>query len=160
MECQDKVKTVIVDNPVEECDMEPLRTCKHVTKLVPQLEPRQECVDVPKEICARSRVNPKRVKKPSIQKWCYTPEKETGEDGQVVRRVEEEISTGPECENDHDCLRDTQICQQSQCVTGRARDTLLIKVLAVSGCRNNTQCSPGSICDGSSCRPGMTHVLT
>jgi hypothetical protein len=123
VECQDKVKTVIVDNPVEECDMEPLRTCKHVTKLVPQLEPRQECVDVPKEICARSRVNPKRVKKPSIQKWCYTPEKETG----------------PECENDHDCLRDTQICQQSQCVTG---------------CRNNTQCSPGSICDGSSCRPG------
>ena len=50
MQCQDRVKTVIVDNPVEECDMEPLRTCKHITKLVPKLEPTQECVDVPKVI--------------------------------------------------------------------------------------------------------------
>merc|ERR1711892_400315 len=63
VQCQDKVKTVIVDSPIEECDMEPLRTCKHITKLVPKLEPTQECVDVPKEICARSKVNPKKVKK-------------------------------------------------------------------------------------------------
>ena len=115
VQCQDKVKTVIVDNPVEQCDMEPLRTCKHVTRLVPQLEPRQECVDVPKEICARSRVNPKRVKKPSIQKWCYTP----GEDRDGVTGVEDE------CKGDQDCLGETQICQARQCVTGRARDTLL-----------------------------------
>ena len=53
--------------------MEPLRTCKHITKLVPKLEATQDCVDVPKEICARSKVNPRRVKKPSIQKWCFTP---------------------------------------------------------------------------------------
>jgi len=71
--CQDKVKTVISENPVELCDMEPLRTCKHVTKLVPKLETVQECVDVPKEICAHSKVNPRKVKKPAIQKWCFTP---------------------------------------------------------------------------------------
>lgn len=71
--CQDKVKTIISENPVEDCDMEPLRTCKHVTKLVPKLETVQDCVDVPKEICARSKVNPRKVKKPSIQKWCFTP---------------------------------------------------------------------------------------
>jgi len=71
--CQEKVKTVISDNPVEDCDMEPLRTCKHITKLVPKLESVQECVDVPKEICARSKINPKKVQKPSIQKWCFTP---------------------------------------------------------------------------------------
>jgi len=72
VQCRDKVQTVVVDNPVEECDMEPIRTCKHVTKLVPRLVPSQECVDVPKEICARSKINPRRVQKPAIQKWCYT----------------------------------------------------------------------------------------
>ena len=69
---------MIVDSPIEQCDMEPLRTCKHVTKLVPKLEPSQECVDVPKEICARSKVNPKKVKKPSIQKRCFTPKEVKG----------------------------------------------------------------------------------
>ena len=82
MQCQYKVKTVVVDNPIEECDMEPLRTCKHITKLVPKLEAAQDCVDVPKEICARSKVNPRRVKKPSIQKWCFTPKDGAGKDRQ------------------------------------------------------------------------------
>ena len=78
VECQEKVKTVVVDNPIEECDMEPLRTCKHITKLVPKLEPTQDCVDVPKEICARSKTNPHKVKRPVIKKWCYTPSQESG----------------------------------------------------------------------------------
>lgn len=76
VQCQDTVKTVLSDNPVEECDMEPLRTCKTVTKLVPRLDTVQDCVDVPKEVCARSKVNPRKVKKPSIQKWCFTPQNE------------------------------------------------------------------------------------
>ena len=33
----------------------------------------EECVDVPKEICTRSRTNPKKVKKPVIKNWCYQP---------------------------------------------------------------------------------------
>ena len=28
VQCRDKVQTVVVDNPIEECDMEPIRTCK------------------------------------------------------------------------------------------------------------------------------------
>jgi hypothetical protein len=44
---------------------------RHITKLVPRLVATQECVDVPKEICARSKVNPRKVKRPAIQKWCY-----------------------------------------------------------------------------------------
>ena len=74
MECRQKMKTVVIDNPVEECDLEPFRTCKHSTKLVPKLVERQECVDVPKEVCARSKINPKEVQKPAIQKWCFKPE--------------------------------------------------------------------------------------
>ena len=46
---------MIISNPVEECHMEPIKTCKMVTKLVPGLKPVQECVDVPKEICATNK---------------------------------------------------------------------------------------------------------
>ena len=107
MQCQDKVKTVIVDSPIEECDIEPLRTCKHITKLVPKLEPTQECVDVPKEICARSKVNPRRVKKPSIQKWCFTPEDKSGKESKE------------ECQADRECKEDGNICEKNICVPGR-----------------------------------------
>merc|ERR1712020_472382 len=54
-ECYDKTQTVVQDAPKEQCSLEPQRTCKHVTKLVPKLEPTEECVDVPKEVCTRSR---------------------------------------------------------------------------------------------------------
>jgi len=76
--CHDKMKTIVVDNPIENCEIEPQRMCKHVTKLVPKLVAVQECVDVPKEICARSKNNPRKEKKPIIKKWCYTPSKESG----------------------------------------------------------------------------------
>merc|ERR1712107_857514 len=69
----DKVQTVVQDAPKEQCSLEPQRTCKHVTKLVPKLEPTEECVDVPKEVCTRSRTNPRKVKKPVVKKWCYVP---------------------------------------------------------------------------------------
>ena len=64
--------------PKEQCTLEPLRTCKHVTKLVPKLEPTEEGVDVPKEVCTRSRTNPRKVKKPVVKKWCYVPSEESG----------------------------------------------------------------------------------
>jgi len=78
IECHNKVKTIVVENPVETCEMEPVRSCKHVTKLVPKLVPVEECADVPKEICARSKTNPRKIKKPVIKKWCYVPSKESG----------------------------------------------------------------------------------
>merc|ERR1712180_368849 len=56
-ECFEKTQTVVQDAPKEQCTLEPQRTCKHVTKLVPKLEPTEECVDVPKEVCTRSRTN-------------------------------------------------------------------------------------------------------
>merc|ERR1719397_1869422 len=48
-ECHDVVKTHIQEKPEEECTLEPVRTCKHITRLVPKLVEVQECVDVPKE---------------------------------------------------------------------------------------------------------------
>jgi len=76
--CHDKVQTIVQDKPKEECSLEPQRDCKHVTKLVPKLTPTEECVDVPKEVCSRSRTNPKTIKKPVIKKWCYVPTEESG----------------------------------------------------------------------------------
>ena len=76
--CNDKVQTIVQDVPKEQCTLEPQRTCKHVTKLVPKLEPTEECVDVPKEVCTRSRTNPRPVKKPVQKKWCYVPTEESG----------------------------------------------------------------------------------
>ena len=75
--CLNKTKTVIVSEPKEECELEPKKVCRHTTKMVPQLRSVKECVDVPKEVCATSRVNPEKKKYPTIQKWCYTPEEET-----------------------------------------------------------------------------------
>lgn len=40
----------------------------------------EECVDIPKEICTKSRRNPKKIKKPVIKNWCYTPSAATGLD--------------------------------------------------------------------------------
>jgi len=76
--CHNRVKTIVVDKPIEECNIEPIRSCKHITKLVPKLVPVQECIDVPKEICARSKTNPQKIKKPVVKKWCYVPSKESG----------------------------------------------------------------------------------
>jgi len=119
-ECQDKVKTVVIDNPVEQCDMEPIRTCKHVTKLVPKLASAQDCIDVPKEICARSKVNPRKVKKPSIQKWCYTPDRKDSD-------------PACECKNgDGDCKQDGYICQDCTCRPG---------------CRTTSDCKDGDFCN-------------
>jgi len=75
--CHDVVKTVISERPEEECQIEPQRNCKHVTKLVPRLQEVEECVDIPKEVCTKSRRNPKKVKKPVIKNWCYTPSNTT-----------------------------------------------------------------------------------
>merc|ERR1711990_454766 len=72
--CYDKTQTIVQDKPKEECSLEPQRDCKHV----PKLSPTEECVDVPKEVCSRSKTNPKTVKKPVIKKWCYNPTEESG----------------------------------------------------------------------------------
>jgi len=64
--------------PEEKCDLEPQRTCRHKTTLVPHLKPNEECVDVPKEVCTRSEGNPRKVAKPVVKKWCYTPTPESG----------------------------------------------------------------------------------
>lgn len=77
-ECFDRQETVIQEVPEETCNLEPQKQCKHVTKLVPLLKPVEECVDIPKEVCSRSRTNPRKVQKPVVKKWCYVPSAQSG----------------------------------------------------------------------------------
>ena len=74
VQCQEKMKTVMVETPQEQCDLEPQKVCTTATKMVPQLRRSQECVEVPKEVCAMSRVNPTIKTVPFIQNWCFKPE--------------------------------------------------------------------------------------
>jgi len=77
-QCIKEKKTVVQEVPEETCNLEPQKSCKHVTKLVPLLKPTEECVDIPKEVCSRSRTNPRKVQKPVVKKWCYVPTAESG----------------------------------------------------------------------------------
>ena len=76
--CPSPKLQVVQEVPEEQCTLEPQRECKQVTKLVPLLKPAEECVDIPKEVCVRQRKNPRRIQKPIVKKWCYTPTKESG----------------------------------------------------------------------------------
>ncbi len=84
-ECHDKKITSLVDVPEEVCDLNPQKTCRLQTKLVPSLKPEPECTIVPQEICNLKFTTPKLKKKPLLTKWCLdespaTPD-ETYEEG-------------------------------------------------------------------------------
>merc|ERR1711981_1143681 len=69
-ECHDKVVASLVDVPEEVCDLNPQKTCRLQTKLVPRLKPEHECTTFPQEVCNLKFTQPRRVKKPLITKWC------------------------------------------------------------------------------------------
>ena len=72
-ECHDKVVVSVVDVPEEVCDLNPQKTCRYATKLLPQLRPKHECTIVPKETCQLRFTSPRPVKKMLMTKWCLDP---------------------------------------------------------------------------------------
>jgi len=106
LNCQNRVKAVVSSKPLELCDLEPIKQCRHVTKLVPQLKPITECTNVPKEICATSKINPKRIARPAIQKWCYTPDSPTT---QFTPTPEPKCTTHDDCD-------DGYVCKEDECI--------------------------------------------
>jgi len=72
-ECHDKVIASLVDVPEEVCDLNPQKTCRFVTKLVPKLSPKHQCTIVPKETCILKFSQPKQVPKPLKTRWCLDP---------------------------------------------------------------------------------------
>ncbi len=47
------------------------------------LEPVKHCIEIPKEVCAKSRINPVRRKKPVVRKWCLNKDEDNGNDDGV-----------------------------------------------------------------------------
>jgi len=73
-ECHDKQVDSLVDVPEETCDLNPQKTCRLVTKLVPSLRPKQECTTVPQETCSLKFTQPQRKEKPLRTEWCLDEE--------------------------------------------------------------------------------------
>jgi len=69
-ECHDKVIVSLVDVPEEVCDLNPQKTCRFITKLVPKLKPEHQCTIVPKETCTLKFTQPEQVDKPLLTRWC------------------------------------------------------------------------------------------
>merc|ERR1711997_56807 len=72
-ECLNKVLTSLIDVPEEVCDLNPQKTCKFQTKLVPRLSPAHECTEIPREVCHLKFGSPQEVEKPLKTKWCLDP---------------------------------------------------------------------------------------
>jgi len=72
-ECHDKKITSLIDIPEEVCDLNPQKTCRFQTKLVPKLKPAHECTVIPKETCNLKFTTPQEVEKPLKTKWCLDP---------------------------------------------------------------------------------------
>ena len=72
-ECHDKTIASLVDVPEEVCDLNPQKTCKLQTKLVPKLKPVHQCTIIPKETCNLKFSQPQLVAKPLNTRWCLDP---------------------------------------------------------------------------------------
>merc|ERR1712098_452353 len=72
-ECHNKKVTSLLDVPEEVCDLNPQKTCRLQTRLVPSLKPEHECTIIPQEICNLKFTNPEQVDQPLKTKWCLDP---------------------------------------------------------------------------------------
>ena len=69
-ECHDKEQASLVDVPEEICDLNPQKTCRFTTRLVPSLKPKHECTTIPKETCNLAFTSPRAIDKPLREEWC------------------------------------------------------------------------------------------
>ena len=60
-----------MDVPQESCDLNPQEFCRHQRRLVPHLEPVEECRPQPKETCTINFSSPKLTPRPLKKKWCF-----------------------------------------------------------------------------------------
>ena len=72
-ECHDKVTATLVDVPEEVCDLNPQKTCRFTTKLVPKLSPKHQCTTVPKETCQIRYTQPQQLAQDIVTRWCLDP---------------------------------------------------------------------------------------
>merc|ERR1712156_566288 len=71
--CHNKTITTITEVPEESCDLNPIKTCQGVYRLVPFLQPVNKCKEVPREVCTFGFKAPTTEEKKITRKWCYDP---------------------------------------------------------------------------------------
>ena len=134
VECRQELRSLLVDRPGEECHMEPIEVCRPVTRMVPKLEPSEICMDVPREICSMSKINPRRVKRPVIKKVCM--KKKTPAPAQpsppplpspVVACMECRDNSTEKCDVQNFPYTSCHFCQNNTCVPGKARELEIFK---------------------------------
>ena len=69
-ECHSKDIDTVVDVPEEVCDLNPQKTCRYATKLVPKLKPKHQCTTIPQEVCHLKFSSPQKDQKPLRSEWC------------------------------------------------------------------------------------------
>ena len=90
-ECHDKNMTSVVDIPEEVCDLNPEKTCRLTTRLVPKLSPVQEYSTIPRETCQITFSKPEIVRKAIMIKWCLEVEELDDEENAVVIEGEDPV---------------------------------------------------------------------
>merc|ERR1712032_390864 len=73
-----QAQATVKENPTSFDDVAAVSPGTDGKRCIDKVEMIEECVDVPKEVCTRSRTNPRPVKKPVVKKWCYVPSEESG----------------------------------------------------------------------------------
>merc|ERR1712135_57728 len=156
-ECREETRTVVVEVPEETCNLEPQKECKHVTKHVPHLKSRENCIDIPKEVCSRSRTNPRKVDKPIVKKWCYNslgpkPTRRPSSGGGGGNNNQGRRTTTPRPGGNDSIRKTTPRRQTTRRTTQRRRTTRPIKQKSCNGpkyepdyCvrkRNDGTCNP------------------
>ena len=154
-DCHKKIKSVISSKPVEECDVQPIKHCKHVTKLVPALKSVDECVDVPSEVCAMSKVNPKKKNRPTIQKWCYKPEDQPTETPtEDITETPNEAPTDTTTEPPTETPTEPPTEAPTEAPTEPSTETPTEP--PTPECDEVNKCEAGNICEDGKCIEGIT----
>ncbi|TRY61367.1 hypothetical protein TCAL_11582 [Tigriopus californicus] len=68
--CANELKTFVQDVPQETCHLNAQRICNPTSKIIPKLEQRTKCIDVPREVCHTVQVAAKVVNRPVVKIWC------------------------------------------------------------------------------------------
>merc|ERR1711953_1248001 len=71
--CHEKQEVAITKVPQELCDVQPVKTCRYITKLTPRLKPVEKCQVLPGQFCKRKY---RKVRKmmPLVSLWCGNKE--------------------------------------------------------------------------------------
>lgn len=109
--CHDKQVVSVRQVPQENCDLQPVKTCRFVTRLMPKLSPVHECSVSPRQVCSRKYKTIK-ISKPVTTLWCGDQDddddlKET--DRSVGARVVEELINDNNLTQDIELIEDASV---------------------------------------------------